>query len=185
MLMFTLAISCLITSNLSWFMGVTFRVPMQYCSLQHWTLLPSPVTSTTGCYFCFGSISSFFGVISLHISSSIVGTYRPGEFIFQCHMFLPFHTVHGVLKTRVLKWFAIPFTSRPHSVKPLHHDPCILCGPTEHGLVSLSDTRLWSVWSDWLLFCDCGFSLSALWFPLSMATILFGFLLPWMWVISS
>ena len=27
---------------------------MQHCSLQHWTLLASPVTSTTG-YFCFGS----------------------------------------------------------------------------------------------------------------------------------
>ena len=24
---------------------------MQYCSLQHWTLLPSPVTSTAGCCF--------------------------------------------------------------------------------------------------------------------------------------
>ena len=34
--------------------------PIQYCSLRHWTLLPSPVTSTTGCCFCFGSVSSFF-----------------------------------------------------------------------------------------------------------------------------
>ena len=24
---------------------------------------------------------------------------------------LPFHTVHGVLKARILKWFAIPFSS--------------------------------------------------------------------------
>ena len=46
--------------NLPWFMDLTFWVPMQCCSLQHWTLLPSPVTSTTGWYFCFGSISSFF-----------------------------------------------------------------------------------------------------------------------------
>ena len=35
------------------------------------------------------------------------------EFTFQCHIFLPFHTVHGVLKARMLKWFAIPFFSRP------------------------------------------------------------------------
>ena len=35
---------------------------MQYCSLQHQTLLPSPVTPTTGCCFYFGSISSFFGL---------------------------------------------------------------------------------------------------------------------------
>ena len=31
-----------------------------YCFLQHRTLLPSPVTPTTGCCICFGSISSFF-----------------------------------------------------------------------------------------------------------------------------
>ena len=56
---FTLAVSCLITSNLPWFMDLTFQVSMQYCSLQHQILLPSPVPSTTGCCFCFGSISSF------------------------------------------------------------------------------------------------------------------------------
>ena len=37
-------------------------------------------------------------VISLLVSSSTLGTYRSGEFIFQCRIFLPFHTVHGVLK---------------------------------------------------------------------------------------
>ena len=34
-------------------------------------------------------------------------TYWPGKFIFQCPIFLPFHTVHGVLKARKLNWFAI------------------------------------------------------------------------------
>jgi len=34
---FTLAISHLTTSNLPWFMDLTFQVPMQYCSLQHRT----------------------------------------------------------------------------------------------------------------------------------------------------
>ena len=57
--MFTLAISCLTASNLPWFMDLTFQVPVQYCSLQHWTLLLSPVTSTTGYCFCFGSILYF------------------------------------------------------------------------------------------------------------------------------
>ena len=53
--MFSLAISCL-----PWFIDLTFLVPMQYCSLQHWTMLPSPVTSTTGCCFCFGpSLQTF------------------------------------------------------------------------------------------------------------------------------
>ena len=78
------------------------------------------------------------GVISPLISSSILGTYQSGEFLFQCSVFLPFHTVHEVLKARILKWFAIPFSSGSHSVRPFHHDPPILGGPTRHGLVSLS-----------------------------------------------
>ena len=56
------------------------------------------------------------GVISPLISSSILGPYWPGEFLFQYSIVLPFNTVHGVLKARILKWFAIPFSSGPHSV---------------------------------------------------------------------
>ena len=41
------------------------------------------------------------------------------------------------------------------------------------------------MWLDWLFVCDCGFSLSALWCPLSVPTVLLGFLLPWTWGISS
>ena len=108
MSMFTPAISCLTTSYLPWFMDLTFQVPMEYCSLQHQTLLPSPVTSATGCCFCFGSASSF--PLELFLHCTILGTYWPGEFIFQYHIFFSFHTIHGVLKARILKWFAIPFS---------------------------------------------------------------------------
>ena len=65
---FTLAISCLTTSSLPWFMDLTFQVPMQYWSLQHRTLLLSPVTSTAGYCFCFGYIPSFFLELFLHWS---------------------------------------------------------------------------------------------------------------------
>ena len=68
MSMFTLALSCLTTSNLPWFKDLTFQVPMQYCSLQHWTLLQSPVSFTTGCCFCFDSIPSFFLKLFLYRS---------------------------------------------------------------------------------------------------------------------
>ena len=37
---------------------------------------------------------------------------------FQCPIFLSFHTVHVVLKARILKWFAVSFPSGPHSVRP-------------------------------------------------------------------
>ena len=116
-------------------MDLTFQVPMQYCSLQHRTLLLSPVTSTIGCCFCFDfHLFLLSGVISPLISSSILGTFQSGEFIFQCPIFFPFHIVHGVPKARILKWFAIPFSSGPHSVRPLHHDASILGAP--HGILS-------------------------------------------------
>ena len=73
------------------------------------------------------------GVISPLISSSILGTYRPGEILFQYPIILPFHTVCGVLKARILKWFAIPFSSEPHFVRTLHHDLSVLGDPTQHG----------------------------------------------------
>ena len=78
------------------------------------------------------------GVISPLISSSILGIYWSGEFTFQYPIFLPFHTVHGVLKARILKWFAIPFSSGPYFVRSPHHDLSVLGGLTWHGLASLS-----------------------------------------------
>ena len=62
MLMFTLAITCLTTYNLPWFMDLTFQVPMQYCSLQHLTLFSPPDTSKTGYCFYFGSASLFLWI---------------------------------------------------------------------------------------------------------------------------
>ena len=43
---------------------------MQCCSLQHLALPPSPVTSTAGCCFCFGPISSFFLEFSCFFNDS-------------------------------------------------------------------------------------------------------------------
>ena len=125
--MFTLAISCLITSHLLWFTDLTFQVSMQYCFLQHQTLLTSPVTSTTGHCFLFGSVSSFF--LELFLSSSPVAYWVPtnlGNSSFSVPIFLPFHTVHGVLKARILKWFAIPFFNGPCFVRDVNESICYL-----------------------------------------------------------
>ena len=176
MSMFTVVISCLTTSSLPWFMDLTFQIPMQYCCLQHRTLLLSPVPSTAGYCFCFGSIPSFF--------LELLGTYGPGEFLFQCPIILPSHTVHGVLKARTLKW--LPFPS------PVDHTLSDLCTMTVHLgwpymtwlILTALDTAV-VLWSDWLVFCDRGFSVSALWCPLATPAVFLGFLLPWTWAISS
>src|SRR5574337_409646 len=88
MLTFTLAISCLTTSNLPWFMDLTFQVPMLYCSLEHWTFLLSPVISATGYCFCFGSIPSFFLELFLHRSP--VAYWAPNDLGSSSFRILPF-----------------------------------------------------------------------------------------------
>ena len=182
--MFTLAISYLTTSSLLWFMDLTFQVPMQYCSWKYQTLLPSPVISTTGCCFCFGSISSFF--LELFFHWSLLAHWAPtnlGSSSFSV-LFFTFsfcswssqgkntevvcHSLH--------QWTTFCQNSPPWPV-------CLGWPYVAWLIVSLRWTRLWSMWLDWLVFCDCGFCLSALWSSLSVPTILLGFLWPWMWSI--
>ena len=106
--MFTLAISCLTTSNLPWFMDLTFQVPIQYCSLQHWALLPLPVTSTYGCCFHFGSISSFF--LELFLYWSLVVYWAPtdlGSSFFSVLSFCIFMLFMGFSKQEY--WSGLPF----------------------------------------------------------------------------
>ena len=110
MSIFTLIISCLPTSNLPWFMDLTFQVPMQYCYLQHRTLLLSPVPSTTGCCFCFGSIPSFFLELFLHWSP--VAYWAPidlGSSSFSVLYFCLFILFMGFSKQEY--WSGLPFPS--------------------------------------------------------------------------
>ena len=93
-------------------MDLAYQVPMQYCYLQHWTLLLSPITPTTGYCFCFGSIPSF--LLELFLPSSPVAYWAPtdlGSSSFRVLSFCLFDTLLGVLKARILKWFAIPFST--------------------------------------------------------------------------
>ena len=107
---FTLVISCLTTSNLPWFMDLTFQVPMQYCSLQYQTLLLSPVTSTAGCCFCFGAIYSFF--LELFLQWSPAAYWAPtnrGSSSFSVSSFCLFILFMGF--SRQEYWSDLPFPS--------------------------------------------------------------------------
>ena len=130
MLMFTLAISCLTTSNLPWFMDLTFQVPMQYCSLHHQTLLPSPVTYTTGYCFCFGSISSFFLELFLHLSP--VAYWAPNDLGSSSFSILSFCLLILFMGfSRQENWSGLPFPS------PVHHIPSDLSTMTLLSWVAL------------------------------------------------
>ena len=93
-------------------------------------------------------------------------------FLFQYPVILPFHTVHGVLKGRILKWFAIPFSSGPYSVRPLHHDPSFLGGPT---LACLSFIELDKAVVHVIRFSVIMVCVSVLWFLLQHPSSYLGF----------
>ena len=93
---------------------------MQYCYLGHQSLLSPLDTSAVECHFHFGPAVSFFPEkLIIALCSSPVERWKPsdlGGLIFQCHIFLTFHTIHGVLVAGILKWFAISSSSVPHFV---------------------------------------------------------------------
>ena len=161
MLTFTLAISCLTTSNLSWFMDLTFQVPMQYCSLQHRTLLLSPVTSTAGHCFCFGSIPSFFLELFLHWSP--IAYWAPtdlGSSSFSIYHFAFSYCSWGsqgknteVVCHSLLQWTTFCQTSPPWPACPGWPHTAWL------SFIEL-DKAVVLVWLDWLVFCDYGFSVA-------------------------
>ena len=145
-------------------MDLTFQVPMQYCSLQHRTLLLSPVSSATGCCFCFGSIPSFFLELFLHWSP--VAYWAPTDLessSFSVLYFCFFILFMGFSSQEY--WSGLPFPSPvDHILSDLSiitHLSWVAPYGMAHSFTELD--KLWSMWSDWLVVCDHGFSLSALW----------------------
>ena len=155
---FTLAISCLTTSNLLWFMDLTFQVPMQYCSLRHQTLLLSPVTSTTGCCLHFGSVSPLFLELFLH--SSPVVYWAPtnlGNSSFRVLSFCLFILFLGFSMQEY--WSGLPFPSPvDHVSSELSTMTCpswVALHGMVHSITELDKDVVHVI--SFISFCDCGF----------------------------
>ena len=154
---FTLAITYLITSNLPWFMDLIFQVPIKYCSLQHQALLLSPVTSTTGYCFCFGSIPSFFLELFLHWSP--VAYWTPidlGSSSFSVLSFCLLILFMGF--SRQESWSGLPVPSAVDTFCQTSPPwPVRLGWPHTAWLSFIELDKAVVLWSDWLVFCDYGF----------------------------
>ena len=160
---------------------------MQYCSLQDRTLLLSPVPSTTGYFFFFyfGCILSFFLELFLHWSP--LAYWAPTDLGSSSFSILSFAFSYcscgcQCKNTEVVCHFLFQWTTFCQTSPPW---PVRLGWPHRAwlSLIQLDSTVV--LWSDWLLFCDYGFSVPALWCTLTTCTVLLGFLLPWTWGISS
>ena len=110
------SLSCVQLFDIPWTVAYQAPPSMGFSRQEDWSGVPLPSPPSITSHIQNWALSLLWlhlfilsGVISPLISSSILGLYWPGEFIFQCPMFLLFHTVHGVLKARILQWFAISF----------------------------------------------------------------------------
>ena len=133
-----------------------------FASLQHQTLLPSPVTSATGYFLFWLRLFILSGVISPLFSSSILGIYQPGEFLFQYPIILPFILFMGF--SRQEYGSGLPFPSPVDYI--LSNLSIMTCPSWVAPQAWLSfielDKAVVLVWLDLLVICDYGFSVSAL-----------------------
>ena len=94
--------------------------------------------------------------LKIHTHMYVYINDRPGEFIFQCHILFSYCSWGSQgKKTKVVCHSLLQWTM------------CYLNSPTwpiclgwpyaAWLIVSLSQTWLWSMWTVWLVFCDCGF----------------------------
>ena len=111
-----------------------------------------------GVVFCFGSISSFFLELFLHSSKQHIGHLQIcGVHFSVSYLFAFSYCSWGsqgknteVVCHSILQWTTFCRNSTPW---PIH-----LGWPYIAWLiVSLNWTQLFSLWSVWLIFCDCGF----------------------------
>ena len=157
MLMFTLAISC---DHFQFSLIHGPNIPGSYAILLFIALNLSSITSPIHNWVVFLLWLHPFllsGVISPLISSSTLGTYDLGSSSFSVLSFCLFILFMGF--SRQEYWSGFPFPCPvDHMLSELFTMTRPSWGPyTAWLIVSLSYTRLLSMWSDWLVFCDCGF----------------------------
>ena len=83
LLTFGISLHLLTTYYLPWFMDLTFQVPMQYCTLQHQTLLLPVFSPWLSVFILSGAISSLFPI-------SVLDIFWPGGLNLWCHIFFAF-----------------------------------------------------------------------------------------------
>ena len=110
-----------------------FQVHMQCCFLQHWIYFyhqthrqPGIISASAQPLHAFWIY--FSALLQQHIGHlPMWGVHLSVSYIFA------FSYCSWLLKARMPKWFAIPFSSGSCFVRTLYHDASISGGPTWHG----------------------------------------------------
>jgi len=129
---------------------------MQYCFLQHQTLLPSPVTSTNGCRVFFGSISSF--LLELFLHWSLVAYWAPSDLGSSSFSVLLFAFSYCSWGSQGKNTEVICHSPVDHVLSELSTMTCpswVALHGMGHNFIELY--KAVGMWSVLLVFCDCGF----------------------------
>ena len=178
MSMFTLTISCLAIPNLPCFVDLTFQDPVQYCSLQHWTLRSPRDTSTAGvlfplwpsCFILSGAISN----CPCSFPSSVIG-HLPDCVTSSCLfiLFMGFsgqESFHGLPFASAVDHFLSELLTVAHLSRGALYGrthnftviqvPSLWQGCDLGRVVNSVRCFFWVCWDDrvffWLSFCFCG-----------------------------
>ena len=123
-------------------MDLNFQVPMQYCSLQHQTVL-FDTSHIHNYHFHFGLGNSFLLMLLVIALCSPQVIYwissNLGVLIFQHHIIF-FLFILSMAFSRQEYWVGWPFPCpRPHFVRNLHYDPSTLVTlpSMAHGFIEL------------------------------------------------
>lgn len=111
---------------------------MQYCYLKHLDSYIhhrthpqlSVISALACCFIHSGTLSSSH----LLFPVGILDTFRPGGFIFWCHIFLLFRQFCEVLMANILGWFTIPFSRSTFPARSPCYDLSILGSPWVYGM---------------------------------------------------
>ena len=113
------------------------------CCIQRLCLFSCYLTSQQ--HLC-QSISLSSWIHFLHLTPRAHTGFPPiSLFFLRSLLFSRFHFVHGVPKARMLKSFAIPFSSGPRFVRTLHHNLSNSSGPTWHSCIELDKAVIYVI----------------------------------------
>ena len=139
-------------------MDLTFQVPIQSCSLQHGTYFHHQSHPQLGVVFTLAlSLCSFWSYFSTLLQKHIGHLPTWGVHLSVSYLFALSYCSCGsqsknieVVCHSLLQWTMFGQNSPPW---PVHFGWAYMAWL----IVSLNQTRLWSVWSVWLVSCDCDF----------------------------
>ena len=149
---FTIAISCLISSNLPELVDLAFQIPSNIALYSIGPCFHHQSHSQLCVVFALAPfVHSFWSYFSTDIPQHIGQLSTWGDHLSVSYHFTFSHCSLGS-QDKNAEVVCIPFFSGPHFVRTLHHEFICQSWVASWLIVSFNQIRLWSMWLEWLVF---------------------------------